>query len=227
LENLLPNVAWKTGGTVVPYFSKALFLLWPDLSQAMQNFLRTLSNPKVYVTGHSLGGALASLAATLLYDSNIATQPIVYTFGQPRTGDYTYAVGFDSIIKTAWRVVHYIDPVPHLPFCGKVQIKGISLPICSACSNQAYHHGIEVYYNSTTFPMAYNQHSTECVGNYPRNEALSCSDGVAAYAIECISNGFEKCLEYHQYYFGNIQVGKCGESGCTDQNWCNHGFPSL
>jgi hypothetical protein len=223
LENLLPNYPWQTGGSVVPYFARTFSYLWPQLSASMKNFLSTLSNPTVYVTGHSFGGALASLASTLLVDQNIANNPILYTFGQPRTGDYHYALGFSSRVKNSWRIVHRIDPVPHIPFCGKVKLEGFPLPICSACDNKAYHHGIEVYYNFTRFPMTANSYDKQCVNEFPRNEALACSNGDAIYGLDCLGS-FEKCIEYHQYYFGSVQIGKCGESDCTDNNWCNHQF---
>jgi len=222
IETMVPNDPWKTGGTVVHYFSRTFHLLWPSLSAAMQNYIPTLSKPTVYVTGHSFGGALASLAATLLVESKLVENPIVYTFGQPRTGDYDYALGYDTRVKNTWRIVHYIDPVPHIPLCGTIEIKGIPLPICSACQkDKAYHHGREVYYDYTHFPMPQEGNWTECINNYPRNEAFTCSDGVSSYGIDCIAHGL-KCLDYHYFYFGNIQVGMCGSSNCKDPIYCHH-----
>ena len=69
---------------------------------------------KVWVTGHSLGGALATIAAL---DIKAAFNPEmkVYTFGQPRVGNARFATYFASRIPDSFRVIHYADIVPHLP----------------------------------------------------------------------------------------------------------------
>ncbi|CAO3682269.1 unnamed protein product [Umbelopsis ramanniana] len=71
-----------------------------------------------YVVGHSLGGALAVLEALDLYQRDMRFTPNnlqVYTFGEPRIGNPTfayYATGTGIQVK---RVVHERDIVPHLP----------------------------------------------------------------------------------------------------------------
>jgi predicted lipase len=69
------------------------------------------------VTGHSLGGALAILAAYDLVDQHIATRPLVYTFGQPRTGNYAFATSVMATVPDVYRLTHYRDIVAHLPPC--------------------------------------------------------------------------------------------------------------
>ena len=64
------------------------------------------------VTGHSLGGALAQLTSMDLFKAGFS--PLVYNFGQPRTGDQNYAK-FATDRVTTWRVTHNKDMVPHLP----------------------------------------------------------------------------------------------------------------
>jgi hypothetical protein len=63
----------------------------------------------LYITGHSLGGALAILAAYRLRHK----EPITYTFGAPFAGDNTFARAFDKMILHC--VVMRRDPVPYLP----------------------------------------------------------------------------------------------------------------
>jgi predicted lipase len=68
----------------------------------------------IITTGHSLGGALSSLAG-LSMKSNFPTNPVqLYTFGQPRTGDAGYAALVDSTLGTGnvFRGVHTTDGVP-------------------------------------------------------------------------------------------------------------------
>lgn len=63
----------------------------------------------LYITGHSLGGALAQIASAALNRDNLAA---CYTFGTPRVG----TAGFDEQIKCPhYRVVNNWDLVPGLP----------------------------------------------------------------------------------------------------------------
>jgi triacylglycerol lipase len=78
--------------------------------------------PRIVLTGHSLGGALALLAAPMLRGAARRVWPeaepieAVYTFGQPRVGDARFARSYDSQFKYGtWRFVNEEDPVPRLP----------------------------------------------------------------------------------------------------------------
>src|ERR1700730_4835381 len=63
----------------------------------------------IYITGHSLGGALAQIATAVFADDQIAA---CYTFGSPRVGQ-TF---FDSWVKPpSYRVMNYADIVPTVP----------------------------------------------------------------------------------------------------------------
>jgi triacylglycerol lipase len=70
----------------------------------------------LWVTGHSLGAALATLfAARLRFEED---KPIygLYTFGQPRTGDRTFARAFDADCRDlTFRFVNNSDVVPRVP----------------------------------------------------------------------------------------------------------------
>lgn len=71
-------------------------------------------NAKIFVTGYSLGSALATLAA-LDIKSLFGHVDQLYTFGQPRVGDSAFASFVTSNIPERWRIVHYADIVPHVP----------------------------------------------------------------------------------------------------------------
>ncbi|KAJ1372520.1 hypothetical protein KIN20_034696 [Parelaphostrongylus tenuis] len=61
-------------------------------------------------TGHSLGGALATLAAARIARNYWRGDQItIYTFGQPRVGDVEFALSFDKMIKESYRVVFRRD----------------------------------------------------------------------------------------------------------------------
>ena len=63
----------------------------------------------LYITGHSLGGALAQIASVVLERPNLAA---CYTFGSPRVGTWN----FDRLVKCPhYRVINNWDLVPNVP----------------------------------------------------------------------------------------------------------------
>lgn len=67
------------------------------------------------LTGHSLGGALAVLAAWFLQQEGFAVHS-VYTFGQPRVGDRAFAAAYQTELgERTYRVVNQNDIVPRVP----------------------------------------------------------------------------------------------------------------
>jgi Lipase (class 3) len=80
---------------------------------------------QVLVTGHSLGGALATLCAADLSDRSNLPTPILYTFASPQVGNSAFAEGFNTrMSKTcnakfrtscSVRVYRPMDIVPKLP----------------------------------------------------------------------------------------------------------------
>ena len=71
---------------------------------------------EVIFTGHSLGGALATIAAydfKLKYGNRLNCRCI--TLGSPRVGNRVFAKHFDSIIDESTRVVNGGDPVTQFP----------------------------------------------------------------------------------------------------------------
>jgi len=68
----------------------------------------------LYVTGHSLGASLATLAAPELARATRFDEPVLYNFASPRTGNPTFAALVDQL-PTSWRVANTNDEVPKLP----------------------------------------------------------------------------------------------------------------
>ncbi|MGG1553940.1 lipase family protein [Paenibacillus ferrarius] len=78
--------------------------------------MRKLSAQKqVYLTGHSLGGALAALCAADLATNTKFRSPAVYTFGSPRVGNPAFAKHFNLTTGPHYRVYNRNDMVPALP----------------------------------------------------------------------------------------------------------------
>lgn len=84
----------------------------------VKRLLQHYPKAQIFVTGHSLGGALAALCAAQLGASTQSLKdPIegVYTYGQPRVGNIEFKDFYNSGTHVSWRLTHYRDPVPHLP----------------------------------------------------------------------------------------------------------------
>ncbi|KAH8086192.1 phospholipase [Aureococcus anophagefferens] len=77
---------------------------------------------RVLCCGHSLGGALAQVAAAdlathCLPQRRKQTRLSCYTFGSPRVGNHIWARTFDALVPDAYRVVADGDVVPAVPRC--------------------------------------------------------------------------------------------------------------
>jgi triacylglycerol lipase len=73
------------------------------------------ANKPLFITGHSLGGALATLAALDIASNRQHDQVLIYTFGSPRVGDPKFVRTFNQRIPISVRVQNEYDIVPHLP----------------------------------------------------------------------------------------------------------------
>ena len=70
---------------------------------------------KIWITGHSLGGALCSLYAGMLIENGIDVYG-VYTFASPRPGSPSFEQQLNKkVTGPHYRVVNAGDVVPHLP----------------------------------------------------------------------------------------------------------------
>jgi triacylglycerol lipase len=113
------QAAWGTSGAKVhDGFAKALGAVW-GTTGVLPERLQNRGNKSVWITGHSLGGALAELcAARAAIDAGIPVQG-VYTFGQPRVGDNTFATAVETAIGgRIFRHVNHRDIVPRIPGFG-------------------------------------------------------------------------------------------------------------
>jgi hypothetical protein len=69
------------------------------------------------ICGHSLGGALATLAALDIAVNSVAPfhDPTAFTYASPRTGDTQFATKYNQIVTNTFRVANDLDLVPRLP----------------------------------------------------------------------------------------------------------------
>ena len=104
------------GGTRVHTgFFQAYWPIRDTLFGAVERLLKAKPR-RVYITGHSLGGALATMATAELANHQDAQIrdciAACYTFGCPRTGDSS----FDQYVKVPlYRITNGVDMVPAVP----------------------------------------------------------------------------------------------------------------
>lgn len=133
-------------GGAFDYFFSNFVDLWND--PAMQDFKdRAKKAQKISLVGHSLGGALASIAALYIaVELGIPGSKIEFlTFGEPRLSDSTFAVNMNTLIRNQKRFVYSKDLVPHVPpmedvpgvFYGKYRYP--------QGKESAFHHSQEVF----------------------------------------------------------------------------------
>lgn len=102
-------------GRVHDGFNTATHELFEEIKSHLTE--EKLKGRAVWLTGHSLGGALAVLTAAKI----IRTLPHVniygiYTFGQPRVGDADFCAAYDAVLKDrTFRTVNNRDMVPRAP----------------------------------------------------------------------------------------------------------------
>jgi hypothetical protein len=110
-------VAFQPSGQAWGHSPLGFKVLYDDLGPQINQALAahgTAAPKSIFVTGHSLGAALAHLAA-----AGIAAQfgalPTTYTFCGPRAGDSQFAAKFEATGLRTWRIFNTEDIVPTVP----------------------------------------------------------------------------------------------------------------
>jgi triacylglycerol lipase len=102
-----------------------------------------------YITGYSLGGAVAILAAAALAEGRLRNQLRVYTYATPRVGDPTFTRTYNALVPQTYRVVNQADLIPNLPpenFQGSTYAHvGEPWFYWSQCNNVERNHAIGTY----------------------------------------------------------------------------------
>lgn len=100
-----------------------------SINSTVQNFLDNLAqegdrqNKKIYVTGHSLGAALATLSTLHIAENNFS--PTLYAFASPRVGNQPFAKRFqEKLYAQTFRIANCEDLVNSLPTGTITQLAG-------------------------------------------------------------------------------------------------------
>lgn len=121
---LMDSRAWKRS-RVHSGFSAAYSSVSTELIKNVRKLYEDKRRP-VFLTGHSLGGSLATLCSLDLHISLglHSSEIFVSTFGAPRLGNRVFQQLYDETILSCWRIVVAPDMVAKLPrfgykHCGK------------------------------------------------------------------------------------------------------------
>ena len=84
--------------------------------------IKTNKDYQIIFTGHSLGGAIATLASYYYSKNKLAeNEPVLITFGQPRVGNENFARDYMKLISNVYRIERFEDIVSILPPIKKIE----------------------------------------------------------------------------------------------------------
>ncbi|MFD2614129.1 lipase family protein [Paenibacillus gansuensis] len=95
---------------------KGFTRIYASARESLMKVLERLSARKrIWITGYSMGGALATLCALDVAAHTKHKHPKLYTFGSPRVGNPEFVNAFNQRIKVSRRMANSSDPVTKLP----------------------------------------------------------------------------------------------------------------
>jgi triacylglycerol lipase len=104
----------KAWGNITRGFKMLYDELGPQINQALAAVRAGGAALSVFVTGHSLGAALAHVAAAGI-SAQFGVQATSYTFSGPRAGDAQFAAACEAAQLRTWRIFNTEDIVPTVP----------------------------------------------------------------------------------------------------------------
>jgi hypothetical protein len=200
LHHNLVNQTWdpQPGALVNEYFVQATDLLWANMSRALGDLQDAYPGYEVWLTGHSMGGSMAMIMAFRMANL-LERPPVVYSFGQPRTGNAAFGRLVDRRLRKLVRLVNAADPIPNWPQCD-FSANGSCLPTEAGY----YHAGTEVWFPEGEYENEVMCRFRECAGP----EDYSCGEARVTHW---------NLLDHHGY-FNLIPNGFCkdGASGTRE-----------
>ncbi|CAN7121582.1 unnamed protein product [Brassica rapa subsp. narinosa] len=127
IQNWVSDLFWKQLDLNYPDISDAMVhhgfysayhntTVRPAVLGAVQRAKKSYGpNINIMVTGHSMGGAMATFCGLDLVVNGGEENVQVMTFGQPRVGNAAFASYYSLLVPKTFRITHDHDIVPHLP----------------------------------------------------------------------------------------------------------------
>jgi triacylglycerol lipase len=119
----------------------------------------TVGCDQILITGHSLGAALAVLAAPDIFRNMPPNkiEPRLITFAGPRVGLTDFVDAFNAAIESCFRVVNFLDVVPYVPPAPYVHV-GAQISVDSGGPVQiGWRHSLVAYQNGLSALIAAQQ----------------------------------------------------------------------
>jgi triacylglycerol lipase len=205
--NALRETVSDLPGKVHQGFNEALRAVWgppPAGKEILPQRLLDRGGRAVWITGHSLGGALAELCAAQAFFVNHVPIQGIYTFGQPRVGDETFGKAVqNSLGGEIFRFINDKDIVPRVPWF----------------TTGFRHYGSEIFFN----------HQRKQENRAPSVEMLLEAIRLASLAVNLDPLVVEARMAGGEHtLFGNIQaVLASGTENISDHNMTNDYLPRL
>lgn len=118
---LVPDGGMVSGGFLSMYEGSGAFPIEPDILSELDDLVMTGNYDNLYITGHSLGAALAVLAFPDISQNVSVSNVIMYNFAGPAAGDSGFVSTYEGEYgpdRVSWRIVNTNDLVPKLPPLG-------------------------------------------------------------------------------------------------------------
>ncbi|XP_056168672.1 lipase-like isoform X1 [Syzygium oleosum] len=126
IQNWVEDLYWKQHDVNYPgmpgamvhrgfYYAYHNTTIRPGILDAVIRAKDLYGDINVMVTGHSMGGAMASFCGLDLVVNHEAQNVQVLTFGQPRIGNAVFATYYSDRVPNTIRITNGHDIVPHLP----------------------------------------------------------------------------------------------------------------
>jgi len=130
-------------------------LYFKQLADAVREAVQGLDPHKpLVIAGHSLGGALANLAAMdlALHQPEMQPRLHLYTYGTPRVGDRLFVKNHSQLLPNHYRIVNLADMVPMTPLSNLLIVNfvhgGEPWSFLSHHGDIAPNHLVDVYRNA-------------------------------------------------------------------------------
>ncbi|GAB4427461.1 MAG: hypothetical protein Kow0031_07490 [Anaerolineae bacterium] len=91
---------------------------YTSVRDAVLNAAKNTKHKHIITTGHSLGGALATLAAMDIKLNVPGKEVSCYTLGSPKVGNPAFAAAYNKLVPDTHRIVNDADVVPTIPPLG-------------------------------------------------------------------------------------------------------------
>jgi len=163
-------------------------------------FAKIMNNPKarLYITGHSLGGAVATLMGERLVSAGMPKDKFqVITFGAPAIGNKTFAIRYGDRIRLR-RITNTNDPIPGglQTFFDNYQQFGENVKYHLSPKINSLQHDITMYFDYSV-KESYKSYDNQIVlGNIPADKTEEIVPGFPVVALWLNASKYMRDIAY-------------------------------